>query len=84
MSDEIINDLIAAVEQQLVSPHTTYVAKTLTRLTKMGLDEDEAKNQIAICLGEEMEQLLRKKRSFDEKAYRESLGELPFDPDEEE
>ena len=79
MSDELLPDLLAAVEQQLVSPQTKYVAKTLQRLVKAGLEESEAKNQIAICLGEEMDQVLRKKRGFDEKAYREALDDLPLE-----
>ena len=83
MSDELMPDLIAAVEQQLASPQTAYVAKTLQRLEKMGLSEAEAKQQIAICLGEEMDTVLRKKRAFNETAYRESLAELPFDPEED-
>jgi len=83
MSDEILPDLIAAVDQQLESPRTAYVAKTLKRLQKSGLDEEQAKEQIAICLGEEMDQVLRKKRGFNEKAYQESLAELPFDSEEE-
>ena len=79
MSDELMPDLIAAVDQQLASPQTTYVRKTLDRLTgKAGLDEAEAKEQIAICLGEQMDEVMRSKRGFDEKAYREALDELPM------
>ena len=78
MSDELLPDLLAAVEQQLASPQTKYVAKTLERLLKIGLEETEAKNQIALCLGEEMDQVLRKKRGFDEKAYRAALDGLPL------
>lgn len=84
MSDELMPDLLAAVEQQLVSPQTKYVAKTLDRLMKAGMEEMEAKNQIALCLGEEMDQVLRKKRGFDEKAYRESLDGLPLETGEDE
>lgn len=87
MSDDLLPDLLAAVEQQLASPQTKYVAKTLDRLVKAGLDETEAKTQIAICLGEEMDQVLRKRRGFDEIAYRAALDELPMaatdDPAEE-
>ena len=82
MSDELLPDLLAAVEQQLVSPQTKYVAKTLARLVKAGLEETEAKNQIALCLGEEMDAVLRKKRGFDEKAYRAALDELPLAEEE--
>jgi hypothetical protein len=82
MSDELLPDLLAAVEQQLVSPQTKYVAQTLARLVKAGLEETEAKNQIALCLGEEMDAVLRKKRGFDEKAYRAALDELPLAEEE--
>jgi hypothetical protein len=78
MTDDLLPDLIAAVEQQLTSPQTPYVAKTLTRLLKLGIGESEAKSQMALCLGEEMDQVLRKRRSFDEKAYRSSLDALPM------
>ncbi len=82
MSDDLLPDLLAAVEQQLVSPQTKYVAKTYQRLLKAGLEENEAKNQIALCLGEEMDAVLRQKRGFDEKAYRFALDELPLQPEE--
>ncbi len=82
MNDDLLPDLIAAVEQQLNSPQTPYVAKTLARLLQLGQDEAEAKSQIALCLGEEMDQVLRKRRSFDENAYRASLNELPLADDE--
>ncbi|MBK1881627.1 hypothetical protein JIN85_04335 [Luteolibacter pohnpeiensis] len=86
MNDDILPELLLAVEQQLVSPQTPYVAKAFKRLTALGLDENEAKTQIAIALGKEMESVMRKKRSFDESAYRELLDELPFaeEDDEEE
>ena len=78
MSDDLLPDLLAAVEQQLASPQTKYVAKTYERLLKAGLEENEAKHQIALCLGEEMDAILRQKRGFDEKAYRDALGGLPL------
>jgi predicted RecB family nuclease len=84
MSDDLLPDLLDAVEQQLVSPQTKYVAKTLERLVKAGMDEEEAKNQIAICLSEEMYEVLLKKRGFDENAYREALDGLPLEPGEDE
>jgi hypothetical protein len=84
MNDDLLPDLIAAVEQQLVSPQTPYVAKALARLIALGLAETEAKSQIALCLGEEMDQVLRKRRGFDEKAYRASLEALPMPDDESE
>ena len=77
MSDDLLPDLLAAVEQQLTSPQTPYVAKTLARLVMLGLEESEAKTQIALCLGEEMDNILRTRKGFDEKAYRASLDALP-------
>jgi len=85
MNDDLLADLLAAIEQQLISPQTKYVAKTYDRLIKLGLTADESKKQLAICLGEQMDEVMRKKRGFDEKAYKESLEELPYaDEDEEE
>lgn len=84
MSDDLLPDLLSAVEQQLASPQTRYVAGTLERLLKGGMAEDEAKAQIAICLGEQMDEMMRRKRGFDEAAYREALGLLPMEDDEEE
>lgn len=81
MSDDLLPDLLAAVEQQLASPQTKYVAKTLDRLKKAGLDETEAKTQIAIRLGEQMDEMMRTKR-FDETAYREALDALPMAEEE--
>jgi hypothetical protein len=77
MTDELFADLLAAVEQQLTSPQTPYVGATLRRLVKLGVEESEAKSQIALCLGEEMDEVLRKRRAFDEKAYRAFLDALP-------
>jgi len=82
MSDELLPDLLAAVEQQLVSPQTKYVAKTLERLRKAGLDDEAAKDQIALCLGGQMDEMMRTKRGFDEKAYRAALDELPMMEDD--
>jgi hypothetical protein len=82
MNDDLLPDLIAAVEQQLTSPQTPYVAKAFARLIKLGIEESEAKSQIALCLGEEMDQMVRKHRSFDEKAYRGQLEALPMEHDD--
>ena len=83
MSNDLLHDLLAAVEQQLASPQTKYVATTLDRLVKAGLEVTEAKSQIALCLGAEMDQVLRKHRSFDEAAYRTALDALPLEPEGE-
>lgn len=87
MNDDLLPDLLAAVEQQLTSPQTKYVAKTLERLLKLNVPEGEAKEQIALCLGQEMDAAYRKRRGFDEKSYKGLLAELPVasgDDEEEE
>lgn len=83
MNDDLLPDLLAAVEQQLDSPQTAYVRKTLDRLLKLGIEDEEAKTQIALCLGERMDKVMRTRRGFDENAYKEALASLPF-PDEGE
>ncbi|BCU75676.1 hypothetical protein [Luteolibacter sp. LG18] len=84
MNDDLLPELLAAVEQQLTSPQTKYVAKTLDRLLKLGVPDSEAKEQIALCLGQEMDAAYRKRRGFDEKSYKGLLDELPVAADEEE
>lgn len=84
MDDSLLPELVAAVEQQLTSPQTKYVAKTYERLTKLGVPESEAKEQIALCLGQEMDAAYRKRRGFDETSYKGLLNELPVAADEEE
>ena len=77
MNDDLLPGLLDAVEQQLASPQTPYVAKCLDRLVKLGISQSEAKEQIVICLLEEMERILRTGTPFDEKAYQMALSELP-------
>jgi len=78
MTPEFRADLLLAVDQQLLSPETPYVAKTYQRLLALGLDEAAAKYQIVYCLCEEMEQILKTHRSFSEKSYRAALKNLPI------
>jgi hypothetical protein len=74
----MLPDLIAAVEQQLASPRTPYVSRTLVRLREMGVEEDEAVTQIALCLGKTMDDMVRKRKPFDEAAYQAALDALPM------
>ena len=79
---ELVPDLLDAVEQQLASKQTAYVSQTLKRLIKDGLDEEEAKHQIAFCLGKTMDRMVKSGRGFDERHYQERLGELPLATEE--
>lgn len=77
MSDDaFFQDLRDAVEQQLTSPQTPYVAKALERLTAKGMSEEDAKDRIAACLGEETDAMYRRKSAFDEKSYKKRLEEI--------
>lgn len=78
MLDDLLPDLILAVEQQMASPQTPYVSRCYERLTQLGISPDEAKTQIALCLGEQMDEILRSRRPFDEIAYRAGLVALPM------
>ena len=78
--DAFFQDLLAAVEQQLVAPQTRYVAKTFESLTTKGMSPSDAKERIAAILGEETDAMYRRKSGFDEKSYREKLAAI--DPEE--
>lgn len=71
-------DLLAAIDQQLASPRTRYVALTLARLLRLGIAEGEAREQLALCLGETLEEMVRSRRGFDEAAYQAALDALPL------
>lgn len=75
---EILQSLLLAVEQQLQSAQTPYVKKTYDRLLALGLSADAAREEIADCLGEEMDAILAEKRAFSEKNYRTLLDRLPW------
>ena len=84
MNGALLADLMTAVDQQLDSAATPYVAAAHQRLVGLGLAPEEAKTQIAICLGEEMDEMMRLGRGFDPAAYREALAALPMEDEPEE
>lgn len=75
---EIINILLQAVNEQLTSPDTRYVKATYDRLISLGISDTNAREEIADCLGEEMDATLGEKRPFSEKNYRALLERLPW------
>ncbi len=56
----------------------------LQRLLNAGMNETESKRQIAYCLSEEMFEILRQKRPFDENAYRAALDALPLEAEDDD
>ena len=82
MNDDLLPDLLAAIEQQLASVETPYVEKTLARLVALGIEENEAKSQMALSLGEQIDNMHETSKPFDEKAYRAALEALPFEEED--
>lgn len=77
MAEEIFPALLDAVRQQIASTVTPYVGETFRRLCAGGLAEEEALEQMAICLGDEMQDMALRRREFDEAGYRAALEKLP-------
>jgi hypothetical protein len=77
MSD-VLQQLLSAVDEQLRSPQTTYVKATFDRLIGGGMSEADAREEIADCLGQELDEMLEQGRSFQEASYRALLDALPW------
>jgi hypothetical protein len=78
MSD-ILKGLLQAVDEQLRSTQTPYVKTTYDRLRTLGLSDEQSREEIADCLGEELDEMLRQGRGFDETLYKKMLEALPWD-----
>lgn len=77
MSD-ILHGLLSAIDDQLQSAATPYVKKTYDRLLALGLTDAQAREEMADCLGEELDEMLEKNRPFDQKNYTALLDALPW------
>ena len=76
--DDGVEQVVPAVEQQLISPETPYVDETYQRLLQdPDIDEEEAKLMIALCLADESECMVAGNREFDVARYRTLLTLLP-------
>ena len=75
-ADAFFAALLTAVDEQLASKETPYVAATHKRLLKAGLSDDEAREEIAKCLAEESDRMLRSGRPFDSRSYQERLSSI--------
>ncbi|MDQ8190423.1 hypothetical protein [Roseibacillus persicicus] len=81
MDDPEILALLPAIEEQLTSPETPFVASTLTSLSSEDdIEEEEAKYMIAFCLADEIEKMNREERPFDLERYKLLLTLLPALP----
>ena len=79
--NELIEQLIPAVEEQLQSKDTPFVMKHYKRLIDLGESEHESKKMIALCLLDESNRMFLDKRDFDIKRYQLLLNELPELPE---
>ena len=77
MSD-ILRGLLQAVDEQLCSPQTDYVKSAYDRLRQLGIGDAQAREEIADCLGEELDAMLSHQRPFNEKNYQDLLNSLPW------
>ena len=77
MSD-ILRGLLQAVDEQLCSPQTAYVKSAYDRLAQLGFSDALAREEIADCLGEELDAMLSEQRPFNEKNYKDLLNSLPW------
>lgn len=79
--DDLVKNLLPAVEQQLESEQTPFVKQALGRLVGEGEDEEEAKMMIALCLADESNRMFIDKREFDLARYQALLKALPDLPE---
>jgi hypothetical protein len=79
--DNLVKNLLPAVEQQLGSKQTPFVEQTLSRLVKGGEETEEAKMMIALCLADESNRMFIDQRAFDIVRYQDLLNALPELPE---
>lgn len=75
---EVLTNLLRAVNEQLCSPQTPYVKACYDRLQALGMEDATIREEIADCLGQELDEMLEKKRAFSEAQYRALLDALPW------
>jgi len=78
MISDILRGLLQAVDEQLCSPQTAYVKSAYDRLAQLGFSDALAREEIADCLGEELDAMLSQQRPFNEKNYQDLLDSLPW------
>jgi hypothetical protein len=79
--DDLVKNLLPAVEQQLESEQTPFVKQTQSRLLKNGEDPEEVKMMIALCLADESNRMFIDQRAFDIVRYQDLLNSLPELPE---
>ncbi len=81
MKEELINQmLIGIVEEQLANDETGQTNATMTRLTKEGHSDAQAKLFIASCIQFEIEMTKGAEQQFDPDRFLSNLNNLPSAP----
>lgn len=75
-TDKIMEVMFQALENQLRDKEPKEAKQTLERLMKAGDSEDEAKTKILLVLTEEMFEVFRNKKEFNQQAYVNRLRQL--------
>ena len=68
--------ILEAVDNQLNQGRPSEVRATLEKLMERGDDYDEAKRKIAVVLVEEMYEIMKEQKPFNQKRYIEKLKQL--------
>jgi len=79
--DDLVKNLLPAVEQQLESAQTPFVKQAFDRLLRLDVEGDEAMMMIALCLADESNRMFIDKRDFDICRYEGLLDDLPELPE---
>ena len=75
-TDKIMEIMAQALDNQLRDREPKETRETLERLIQEGNSEDEAKTKILLVLTEEMFEVFRNKKEFNQQAYVDKLKEL--------
>lgn len=75
-TDKIMDVMFQALENQLRDEEPKETKETLERLIQSGDTEDEAKTKILLVLTEEMFEVFRNKKEFNQQAYVDRLRVL--------
>ena len=80
--DEVVREILPAIEEQLGSQDTPYVRRTYERLLQeQEIEDEEARAMMAFCLADELEAMTTENRSFDAERYEMLLNLLPAMPE---
>lgn len=81
--DQVRQQLVEAIENQLLANDPACVQAVLNKLTLVGMEREEVVEMMAYVLAVEIRQSLQQERGFDAGNYERMLRELPELPADE-